>query len=166
MDGRRDAGLGQAHQSQIISLEETGDPGQQVVVMRVLEDGIECKSRKRSIGQRKKNLGDRRSRSFAAVRGTDRGKHEDEEEENDEERGDPHRLAYIEGAIVLGVPADEESDSRRKCPEQKPRPRFEADEHYRCEINRKDVAKKKNLVVAAAGEQQRGRDTSCPRVTG
>ena len=53
----------------------------------------------------------------AVLRTADRRKHEDEEEENDEKRGDPHRFANIEGAIILGVPPDEEADSRRKSPE-------------------------------------------------
>ncbi len=85
--------------------------------MGVLQDGIERESRERRIAQRKKNLRNRRSRSFAVLRAAHRRKHEDEEEENDEERGDPHRFAHIEGAVVLGIPADEESDGRGKCPE-------------------------------------------------
>src|SRR5437879_5383253 len=136
------------------------------MVMPVLQDGIERKSRKGSIAQGKKNLGNCRSCLFALLRAFHRRKHKDEEKKNNEERGDPHRLADIEGTKVLGVPTDEESNSRGKCPQQKPRPRFEPDEYRRRDINGENVGEKKNFVVAAGRKQQWGRETSCERVGG
>src|SRR5882757_2622846 len=56
MDGGSGTALRQPHQSQVKRREENRHPRQQVVVMRILQDRIERKSRKRSVSQRKKNL--------------------------------------------------------------------------------------------------------------
>src|SRR5580698_3772985 len=117
MDGRGDARLGHSHQDEVESAKKHCDPGKKFVVMRILQDGIERQRCKGSIGQRKKNFGDKCPLLLCIMGETHRRSHENEEEQHDEDCRNREWLAYVERTVKFGVPANEKSYGRGKGPE-------------------------------------------------
>src|ERR1700677_5073349 len=106
MDCGGSAGLRQAHQAEVDGGEENGHPGEKVVVVSVLENGVESKGGEGCVGDGEEDLGDQGAVVLGVLLPVDRWNDECDEEENDEDGGDGYWLGRSMPRIIFDKHGD------------------------------------------------------------